>query len=1051
MDLLPLLKGRFVTLDFETYYDKDYCLSKMGPIEYIRDHRFAVLCCAIRVDLGETKVYEVDEIADVLRDLHLEREDTVTIGHNIAGFDGLILSEVYGVAPAYIFDTIAVARWCGLARCVASTHEAITAALGNGVKEHGTEWSIGRRTKDDFLPETWEKFKQYCHDDAEQCSENFYKMLDFVTEDALLFMSLTASMATRPVLQLDTTMLKGYIDKLNADADASMQKLVSLFQFATKAEFLKSIRSADKYCAMLRQLGVEPPMKKSAAKSQTAGHDVMSPALSKNDLAFTALLDHPDPRVRLLVSTRLERNSSIELTRAKRLYNLSLSGKPLPVMLQTFSSHTSRYAAGNSEGATDGLNMQNLAKRGSDLTLRKSIKVPKGMKIVACDSSQIEARMLAYIARQDDLVQQFREGRDPYSELAEKIFHVPAAEIKHGAKNGDKKLKSYRNVGKTCILSCLGADTLVLTDSGYKYIVNVSEEDLLWDGEKWTNHKGPIYRGEKTVLNWQGLHVTPDHLIWDSTSWNTADDVVRTPACWRSAVSSVVEPLLMHTLTTAAHMLNSFISSNAINVGQYNGSVQLVQQECLRLVATTVQQDYLPILNSLDLVIQTLNREISTGSLPSCNMNDVLHLVELTLTGWKECVLSNVPVGQQVGLSSRTLEVGKQQDVVLVLKEKPMTATSKSIPPMQTFVQTQQYVSDCLIGLLPLTRDVIIPSVKRISHTVVEGLSLRLGHAESASNTYLHLMDMIIRFYLLTALTTMVAMHVATYVSQTNQHKLPTSVLSLLCKQLSSVLKKNYELQKPSETNLSESSFPVYDILEVGDRHCFTVWTNCGPMLVHNCGYGVGSQKFSDTLLRQGVQLDDNVSTHQQLAQRAHAIYRQTNAMIVALWQRGQQIVCDLASGRSGKFGGPNDDLFEYGPYSVLGVDYPVPSIRMKGFDYYIRYPHLRRNTTTGEYEYDFQKGKSVMPRRLYGASLVENVTQGLAFQLLMWQACRVYDTFKLSPIANIHDCWVYAVPEGQAPYVSEVLQIIMSSCPVWMADFPVGCEAEIGDDYTVA
>ena len=670
MDLLPLLKGRFVTLDFETYYDKDYCLSKMGPIEYIRDHRFAVLCCAIRVDLGETKVYEADEIADVLRDLHLEREDTVTIGHNIAGFDGLILSEVYGIAPAYIFDTIALARWCGLARCVASTHEAITAALGNGVKEHGTEWSIGRRTKNDFLPETWEKFKQYCHDDAEQCSENFYKMFDFVTEDALLFMSLTASMATRPVLQLDTAMLKGYIDKLNADADASMQKLVSLFQFPTKAEFLKSIRSADKYCAMLRQLGVEPPMKKSVAKSQTAGHDVMSPALSKNDLAFTALLDHPDPRVRLLVSTRLERNSSIELTRAKRLYNLSLSGKPLPVMLQTFSSHTSRYAAGNSEGATDGLNMQNLAKRGSDLTLRKSIKVPKGMKIVACDSSQIEARMLAYIARQDDLVQQFREGRDPYSELAEKIFHIPATEIKHGAKNGDKKLKSYRNVGKTSILSA---------------------------------------------------------------------------------------------------------------------------------------------------------------------------------------------------------------------------------------------------------------------------------------------------------------------------------------------------------------------------------------------GYGVGVAKYSDTLLRQGVQLDDDLNKHYQIASRAHTIYRQTNAMIVALWQRGQQIVCDLASGRSGKFGGPNDDLFEYGPYSVLGVDYPVPSIRMKGFDYYIRYPHLRRNTTTGEYEYDFQKGKSVMPRRLYGASLVENVTQGLAFQLLMWQACRVYDTFKLSPIANIHDCWVYAVPEGQATYVSEVLQIIMSSCPVWMADFPVGCEAEIGDDYTVA
>jgi hypothetical protein len=45
-----------VTIDFETYYDKEYSLSKMTTEEYIRDDRFEVIGVAIKVDDGDISV-----------------------------------------------------------------------------------------------------------------------------------------------------------------------------------------------------------------------------------------------------------------------------------------------------------------------------------------------------------------------------------------------------------------------------------------------------------------------------------------------------------------------------------------------------------------------------------------------------------------------------------------------------------------------------------------------------------------------------------------------------------------------------------------------------------------------------------------------------------------------------------------------------------------------------------------------------------------------------------------------------------------------------------
>ena len=481
--------GKTYVIDFETFWSSTYTLSKMGPIEYIRDPRFVPqLLAAVRIEnqYEMPKGLVTDNIENMrafLKRADRSAEDPIKlVGHNIAGFDALILSEYFNVRPAFLIDTITMMNWIGYSRIIPRSHAALTELLGNGTKKAGTVVSCGKRWTQDFTPEEQQFFVQYCHDDAFQCAENLLQMMPYMSSDALLFGHITARMATEPVFELDEKLLEEYIAEIDAKVAQARKDLLSLFHFPSEEAFLTAIRSADKFAVMLASLGVTPPMKVSEAKTKTKKAQleklmeqattradqlilrermetelpVMTYAFSKTDLPFLALREHPDMRVQMLVNARLDHNTSIDRSRAERLLFFARQHKPIPIMLSAFNAHTGRYTAGAAEegGSSDKLQFQNLSKRDpSKAKLRQAIHAPAGYKVVACDSSQVEARCLAWEANETGLVTQFREGRDPYSELAAMIFQVPHEEIHYGAKHGDKKLKMYRNVGKTAILS----------------------------------------------------------------------------------------------------------------------------------------------------------------------------------------------------------------------------------------------------------------------------------------------------------------------------------------------------------------------------------------------------------------------------------------------------------------------------------------------------------------------------------------------------------------------------------------------------------------------
>lgn len=174
----------------------------------------------------------------------------------------------------------------------------------------------------------------------------------------------------------------------------------------------------------------------------------------------------------------------------------------------------------------DGTNPQNLPRGGA---LREAICPPEGYTLVACDSSQIEARTLAWFAGQTDLIKAFANGEDIYSKFASSVYGKPINKHEH---------PEERHVGKTC----LAADTEVLTNHGWKRIMDVTTADLLWDGEEWVKHNGVIEQGTKSTLSFCGITATPDHLCWTGTKFEPWQTLIGDSNLFQSALSSASLP-----------------------------------------------------------------------------------------------------------------------------------------------------------------------------------------------------------------------------------------------------------------------------------------------------------------------------------------------------------------------------------------------------------------------------------------------------------------------------------------------------------------------------
>ena len=136
------------------------------------------------------------------------------------------------------------------------------------------------------------------------------------------------------------------------------------------------------------------------------------------------------------------------------------------------------------------------------------------------DSAQIEARVLAWMANQIDLVEGFANGEDIYSVFATKLFGSAVYKPKEDEIPAIKRLlKIRRGFGKDSILGCVAFGTPILTDTGWRPIEKIHTGNRLWDGRRWVRHQGVIYKGKKPCVNVNDVWMTPDHEVFDRGVW----------------------------------------------------------------------------------------------------------------------------------------------------------------------------------------------------------------------------------------------------------------------------------------------------------------------------------------------------------------------------------------------------------------------------------------------------------------------------------------------------------------------------------------------------
>ena len=422
----------FVTLDFESYYTKGLGFRTQTTEEYVRDRRFEVIGVGVKIDDAPTTWFSGThaEIKEHLK--KIDWSEAALLAHNTL-FDACILSWHFDCHPAYLFDTLCMARAIHGVDAGGSL-KALALRYELGVKGDEVIHAEGKR-RQDFTEEELHRYGEYCKNDVELTLGLFHVLTSAFPQNELDLIDMTLRMFTEPVFHVDDVLLQDRLIELREEKMALLQTLMEQLKCKDEEAVRKKLASGKQFAAILTEHNIEVPMKPSKGKKSKGE---MTYALAKNDEGFLALAEHDDEFIQQLCAVRLGTMSTLEESRIQRFIDTGKRNKGrLPIPLKYYGAHTGRWAG------SDKVNFQNLPSRDKKKkTLKNAVIPPDDYVVINCDSSQIEARILVWLAGQEDVIQQFANGEDVYSVFATKIY----------GRTISKADPVERFVGKTCIL-----------------------------------------------------------------------------------------------------------------------------------------------------------------------------------------------------------------------------------------------------------------------------------------------------------------------------------------------------------------------------------------------------------------------------------------------------------------------------------------------------------------------------------------------------------------------------------------------------------------------
>lgn len=479
-------------LDFETFYGRGYSLSGLTTIGYVHDPRFKVH--GVGVQLNDQPAQWLTDMDAIHQFLAKCPRPIALACHNTA-FDGYILHAVFGWHPDRYLDTQSMSRGMFPGQSASLKELAKRLWPDDETMRKGDEL-IQSKDKRDLTQEESDTLGGYCLQDLRLTREAYHLMEQYYPDDELDIIDLTLRMYCEPLLEINTPLVARTKETLEVERE----------NIIARTGVPKSILSSNKqFAEHLRSLGIEVPTKISTTTNEETD------ALGKSDIQFQELMRDREDLFDLWRG-RLAAKSVGEITRCDRfLSTAAFTGSLMPVPLVYYSAHTGRYGGGEK------LNLQNLPRKSM---LRQALIAPKQSLVYVADSSNIEARMLAWEAGHTALLDQFRNNEDVYSNMATHIYGRPINKY-------DDPLERF--VGK---VACIAEGQEVLTDKGLVPIQDITPEHRVWDGTNFCSHGGLIDRGHQQVMTYDGLTATPDHIIYTQTGrkiplWQAASEMER--------------------------------------------------------------------------------------------------------------------------------------------------------------------------------------------------------------------------------------------------------------------------------------------------------------------------------------------------------------------------------------------------------------------------------------------------------------------------------------------------------------------------------------------
>lgn len=906
-----------VTIDFETYWSADYSLSKISEVDYILNPLYQTIMCSVKLGDKPADVWIGDEavtdaFARIGRDVGWDR--VALCSHNMR-FDGAIAAWHYRVIPKLYLCTLGMARALTHIKAGGSSLDKVSKYLGLPPKGHEVVQARGKRLEDfgaDIV-----SYGAYCLRDVENCYEIYKILKPSFPNHEVLVSDFTTRMFVQPQVKLNQDRLTDHLIKVRAER----QKAFDLVSNIDRSVFSSNV----KFAALLRSNNVEVPTKLSPRTNEEI------PALAKNDRGFKELCDDDEqpPYVQALLAARVGAKSTLEETRTSTLLGLSNrkwgDGNTgwCPIPLKYYGAHTGRHSG---DGGFNFLNF----KRGSPI--RGAITAPEGYRIVHRDSSQIEARMVAFLAGCGDLLDAFAAGRDVYSEFATGVYGRPVT----------KANVQDRFVGKTCV----GEGTLVVTDKGPVPIQDVTTSHKVWDGIEWVSHDGLLAKGQQETLTVSGVSLTPDHGVWCGTQFLPAQSLVA---------------------DTSGRSLRSALS--AAN------------------------------LPSLDMCGPS-----TVGSRPS----------------W-----CSVPA--DAPSMSWTAPTSKRSAAPDAIRAPSWHRPANDTGSMPTRCPTTRTAPGYSTASRPRSRDATLPPVASmtamadaaLAFTLLGELTARLSCATSKL-----VQGGMTRLSIWTGKATTAIMNRATSGSSAPRSTCLTSGASTTSKPASATLK------------------PVYDLVNAGPRHRFTILTDDGPLIVSNCilglGYGCGAFKFRHMLFIGNGGLSLKVELEE--AERIVGIYREKYKPIPKVWGKAGKLLRRMIRGA---------DPLKF-PCEIPGVvTYDRDSIWLpNGMP--LQYPGLVEEAVeqpdgTTKIELIYEGGPGRGRTKIYGAKTIENISQALARIVVTDAVNHIARDTGYYPFLTTYDSADYCVPEADAAAMDAHLERAFMVRPKWAPALPLASEGGWG------